>query len=443
MLTGPTRRSLLTTGLAATAGVLALGGCATGGAAEPVRSLARTPSAPLAGTVTVWSWDVAAQAMKRLAPAFQQQHPGTTVQVVDIGYDSAYDKITVGLQAGTGLPDLLTVEGSRLPGYLGNFPAGFYDLTTLAGPHQGEFAPAAWGTVTDTRGRVRALPWDLGPCGLFYRTDLFRQAGIDPATLLTWDDYVDAGVRLKSATGRPLLVMDSVKDSTMAMLLQQQGQSYFAGGGKVAVDTPQAVKALTLLKTLADKGLVDYEKGWDGLVTATKAGKAATAPTAAWWSGTLTGEMPELKGRFGVMPLPAFEPGGPRTSNDGGSTLAVTAQSRNPQLAWAFTEFLLADRANQVSMLKTEGLFPAYLPALDDPFLGSPQEYYGGQAAFRVFAELAKSIPAVEYTKDGAKAADIMNTTVSGVLLHGDDPAKALGSAARQIAAATGRPTLG
>ncbi|MER5635471.1 extracellular solute-binding protein [Kitasatospora sp. NPDC002227] len=442
MLTGPTRRSVLTAGLAAGAGVLGLTGCAAGGAAKPVRSLAPSSSAPPTGSITVWSWDVAAQAMKRLAPVFQQQHPGTTVQVVDIGYDSAYDKITVGLQAGTGLPDLLTVEGERLPAYLGSFPAGFYDLTALAGQHQSRFAPAAWTTVTDPQGKVRALPWDIGPCGLFYRTDLFRQAGIDPATILTWDDYVRAGVRLRSATGQKLLVLDSVKDSTIGMLLQQQGQSLFAGGGKVAVGTPQAVKALTLLKTLADQGLVDYEKGWDGLVTATKAGKAATAPTAAWWSGTLTSEMPELKGKFDVLPLPAFEAGGVRTSDAGGSTLAVTAQSKNPQLAWAFTEFLLADTGNQISMLKNEGIFPAYLPALADPFIDAPQEYYGGKPVFRVFADLAKAIPPVEYTKDDAKAGQIMATTVAGVLLHGDDPGKALGSAARQITAATGRGAL-
>ncbi|WP_217368117.1 sugar ABC transporter substrate-binding protein [Kitasatospora sp. MMS16-BH015] len=418
-------------------------GCATGGTAKPVRSLAPGSAAPLTGTVTVWSWDVAAQAMKRLAPVFQQQHPGTTVQVVDIGYDSAYDKITVGLQAGTGLPDLLTVEGSRLPSYLGSFPAGFFDLTALAGRYRAQYAPAAWGTVTDPQGRVRGLPWDIGPCGLFYRSDLFRQAGIDPAAIATWDDYVKAGVRLKAATGQKLLVLDSVQDSTLGMLLQQQGQSLFAGGGKVAVDTPQAVRALTLLKTLSDQGLVDYEKGWDGLVTATKTGRAATAPTAAWWSGTLTGEMPELKGKFDVLPLPAFEPGGVRTSNQGGSTLAVTAQSKNPQLAWAFAEFMLAEVANQVSMLKNEGLFPAYLPALADPFVDAPQEYYGGRPAFRVFADLAKSIPPVEQTKDGAKAGDIMDSTVSGVLLRGQDPAKALASAAQQIATATGRTVLG
>ncbi|MFJ2796598.1 ABC transporter substrate-binding protein [Streptomyces sp. NPDC087290] len=441
MSTGSTRRAVLATGIATAASSL-VGGCAMGGAgggqARDIGGRKDDEGGEVSGKITVWSWDVAAKAMKRLARTFEEHHPGTTVDIVDIGYDNAYDKITVGLRGGSGLADVLTVEGSHMPRYLGNFPGGFYDLTSLGGRYGGDFDRAAWHTVTGKDRAVFALPWDIGPCALYCRTDHFRAAGVDPASLLTWDDYVAAGVRIKQATGRKMLIMDSTDTGILPMLLQQQGQSYFRGG-RVAVDTPEAVKALTLMKTLHDKGLVDYEKGWDGLVTGTKEGKVTTTPSAAWWTGTLTDEMPELKGRFRVVPLPGFTADGARTSNIGGSTLCVPAQSKNPRLAWAFIEFLLTGKANQVSMLKREGLFPAYLPALDDPYLSTKQEYFGGQATLDVFARLARNIPPVEYTKDDAKATDIMVSAVTGVMLRGKDPRAALDSAARQLATATGR----
>ncbi|MFG2517516.1 ABC transporter substrate-binding protein [Streptomyces sp. NPDC048527] len=441
MSTRPTRRAVLVTGLA-TAATSLVTGCAMGGAGgggtRDISGKEGDAKAEVSGEITVWSWDVAAKAMKRLARTFEKRHPGTTVDVVDIGYDNAYDKITVGLRGGSGLADVLTVEGSYMPRYTANFPSGFYDLTSLGGRYGGDFDRAAWRTVTGKAGAVLALPWDIGPCALYYRTDHFRAAGIDPKTLLTWDDYVAAGVRTKNATGRKLLILDSTDAGILPMLLQQQGQSYFKGG-RVAVDTPEAVRAMTLMKTLHDKDLVDYEKGWDGLVTGTKEGKVTTTPTAAWWTGTLTEEMPELKGKFGVVPLPGFTADGIRTSNIGGSTLSVPAQSKNPRLAWAFIEFLLTGKANQVSMLKREGLFPAYLPALDDPYLSAKQDYFGGQPALDVFARLARSIPPVEYNKDDAKASDIMISAVNGVMLRGKDPHATLSSAAAQIAAATGR----
>jgi lactose/L-arabinose transport system substrate-binding protein len=442
---GTSRRRLLTVGVQGIAlATVGAAGCATGGTKRPTaKRLDSGTTAALHGKITIWSWDVAAKAMTRLAKVFEQAHPGTGIRVVDIGYDNAYDKITVGLGAGSGLPDVITVEGYKLPPYIARYPGGLVDLTRQAAGYRTSFNQAAWGTVTDSHGRVFALPWDSGPCALYYRADYFRQAGIDPATLTTWDRYLQAGTVLKAKTGRKLLVMDSRQDTTLAMLLQQQGQSWFADG-KVAVDTPAAERALTLMKHLVDHGLVDFENGWDGLVSATHDGKAATTPTAAWWDGTLTSEMPDLKGRFGVVPLPAFTAGGVRTSNSGGSALAVTAQSKNAELAWAFLAFLLADKANQVSMLHQEGLFPAYLPALQDPSLKAPDPYYaGGQTVMETFAGLAQGIPPVTYDAEDAKADDIVNTAVNRVLHNGADPAQALRSAARQVSSATGRALVG
>ncbi|WP_188304248.1 ABC transporter substrate-binding protein [Streptomyces sp. CBMA123] len=437
------RRRFLGAGLASGALLLAgSAGCATGGAGGPsAKQLGGSPSATLGGKITIWSWDVAAKAMQRLGKTFEQAHPGTTVDVVDIGYDNAYDKITVGLGAGSGLPDILTVEGSRIPSYIGNFPNALVDLTSRAASLKSQFADATWRTVTDAKGRVLALPWDSGPCALFYRRDHFQQAGIDPAGLNTWDDYLAAGTTLKNATGKKLLILDAKKDTFFGQLLQQQGQSWFTDG-KVAVATPAAERALTLLKQLVDRGLVDFEDGWDGLVSGTHDGKAATTPTAAWWDGTLTGDMADLSGRFGVVPLPAFTPGGSRTSNSGGSTLCVTTQSGNPETAWGFLSYLLTDKANQASMMRHEGLFPAYLPALDDPYFQQPSPYYGGQPAMKLFADLARTIPGVERTSDDAKAGDIVTTAVNQVLHNGADPGTVLRSAARQIATATGRPTV-
>ncbi|MFE0171166.1 ABC transporter substrate-binding protein [Streptomyces sp. NPDC059002] len=449
MSTRPPRRRVVAAGLAASASAL-LGSCAMGGAGGAdgaPRELGGDDeedgsggSGRLSGKLTVWSWDVAATALKRLRGAFEERHPDVTVDVVDIGYDNAYDKITVGLRGGTGLADVLTLEGSYLPRYTANFPGGFYDLARRADRHRADFDRAAWRTVTGGAGgtKVFGIPWDIGPCALYCRTDHLRAADVDPKSLRTWDDYVRAGVRIKRATGHKLLVHDPTGAGMFPMLLQQQGQSSFRDG-RIALETPAAVRALTLMKRLADEGLLAYEKNWDGLVTAHKDGKVTTNPIAAWWTGTLTDEMPELKGRFRVLPLPGFTAAGVRTSNIGGSTLCIPAQSEHPEAAWEFIRFVLTDKSNQVAMLKREGLFPAYLPALDDPYLSERQEYFGGQRANAVFARLARHIPPVEYTKDDAKEKDITISAVNGVLLHGKDPRASLASAARRLADATGR----
>lgn len=422
--------------IAGLAAVVALSSCATGGApAKQAPKLAQ--SAKVSGSIKVWSWDVAAKALQRLAPEFEKSHPGVKVEIEDIGYDNAYDKITVGLKSGAGLPDVITLEDTYIAGYAEHFQNGLVDLSPVAAKYQSDFDPAKWKAATSGKG-LYAMPWDSAPVGLFYRRDYFKQAGVDPEAVQTWDDLVKAGEKIKQATGKRLFVSDLTSAAGFTTLLQQLGQGYFKDG-KVAVNTPAAVRALTLLKTLKDKDLLQNEKGWDGRVTATKQGKAATQPTAAWWTGTLTGEMAELSGKFGVIPLPAFDQGGSRTSANGGSALAITSQTKNQDTAWAFVEWLLANKDQQVSMMKTEALFPAYLPALTDPFFDEPQAYFGGQKVNRLFADQVRNIPPIELTGDDKEAEELLKKAVSDALLNDKDPKAVLDRAAEQLATATKR----
>ena len=90
-------------------------------------------------------------------------------------------------------------------------------------------------------------------------------------------DFVAAGEKVKAKTGKAMINVDvNGSDSIWSELMQQQGASYFNAAGQVTVNGPEAVKAMTLLKTLYDKGLIDNEKGWDARVAAAKA--AALVP---------------------------------------------------------------------------------------------------------------------------------------------------------------------
>lgn len=423
-------------------GLCGLTSCATGGgpSSGSATSLAATPSSDMKGTLKVWSWDVAADALKRLAPKFEKQHPGVDVKVVDVGYDNVYDKISVGFQSGSGLPDVITVESDHMASYFSKFPKGMVDLSSVADKYKNDFDPAKWAASSDDQGHLFSLPWDSGPVGIFYRRDLFKKAGVDPQSIKTWKDYVQAGVKIKKKTGASMLIADITNgDAIYPMLLQQLGHSYFTKSGDVAVNSPAAHRVLKLIDTMQKKGLIDNAKGWNGLVSATKDGKAAAQPIAVWWSGTLTSEMPELKGKYGVMPLPTFDGEGAPTTNNGGASLAVPSQSKHQQAAWAFIEFALAHKDNQVSMMKKEGLFPSYIPALKDPYFRQDQPYFDGQPAYQTFASMVEKIPPINYTEDYSKASDVMANAVASVLLGNTSVDKALTSASDQITGATGR----
>lgn len=428
------------TGIAALAAVgLGLAGCAAGGVPAGGSAVVLDPDATLDGEITVWSWDVGAVALERLAADFEKAHEGTTVNVVDVGYDNAYDKMSVGFQAGTGLPDVVTIETDAAPGYITQFPKGMLDLNPILGDDEADFDPFKWSAGSDADGSLRIAPWDSGTVALYYRTDIVEQAGVDIAAATTWDDLIAAGKVIKEKTGHTLLSTDLSAGGGFQMLLQQLGQGLFDEAGEITLDSPEAVRVLTMLQEMNQAGLIKNVTGWDGRVTSAKDGDSAVTADAVWWIGTLQGDAPELSGKYAVLPLPVFDEGGARTSNNGGSGLAVPAQAKNPQLAAAFVDFVLADADNQVSMMTNEGLFPSYLPALQSDYFSKPVEYFGGQPVYETFAELTGQIPPIVYTSDSAEASDIVANAVSAAVLNGADPATVLADAAKQLATSTGR----
>lgn len=434
------KKKMLTLAALAAASAVALSGCATGGVPGAGSGGATLdPDAKLDGEITVWSWDVGATALERLAADFEAAHGGTKVTVVDIGYDNAYDKMSVGFQAGTGLPDVVTIETDAAPGYITQFPKGMLDLNPILGADEADFDPFKWSAGSDASGSLRIAPWDSGTVALYYRTDIIAEAGVDIEAVQTWDDLIAAGKTIKQKTGHTLLSTDIAAGGGFQMLLQQLGKGLFDEKGEITVDSPEAVRVLTMLKEMNEAGLIKNVTGWDGRVTSAKDGDSAVTADAVWWIGTLQGDAPEHSGKYAVLPLPAFDEGGTRTSNNGGSGLAVPAQAKNPQLAAAFVDFVLADADNQASMMKDEGLFPSYLPALKSDYFSQPVEYFGGQPVYETFAELTGEIPPIVYTSDSAEATDIVSNAVSAAVLNGADPATVLADAAKQLATSTGR----
>src|SRR5690349_20650844 len=77
----------------------------------------------LSGTVTVWSWDVAAKALQATIPSFNAKYPNVKVNVVDLGNQNTYDRGLAGCAAGgADLPDVYSIENNEAEVFWARFP---------------------------------------------------------------------------------------------------------------------------------------------------------------------------------------------------------------------------------------------------------------------------------------------------------------------------------
>lgn len=400
------------------------------------------------GKISVWSWQGPAAEMKALVPEFNKKYPGIEVTVEDIGNPAIWDKITTGLAAGgQGLADVLHIGVDYLPGYVEKFPGGLADLGPLgANAHKDAFAQGLWQTVSPDGKRVNALPWEANSAGFYYRADLFEKAGVDAGALQTWEETIEAGKEIKQKTGAHLLGIDKPASQADAanffqMLLQLQGSFYFNLAGDITLDSPEAVKAMTLIKTMNDAGLVsDLAGGWNALMSSLKQGTAAVLPMPTWFGGIIQEQVPDEAGKWKVRLPPAVRRGGSTAATVNSTHLAVAGSSKHQAAAWSFIEFVLTRPASQVKIYQGKGIAPALMQAYDDAVFHEPSAFFGGQKKGEVFLEALKApSSAFNYTADYARALKLVTDAQSKVLLGGADPAKVLADAADQLGRQTGR----
>ncbi|WP_433249397.1 ABC transporter substrate-binding protein [Streptosporangium sp. CA-135522] len=431
------RRALLRL---AVAGTIVLGAAACGGGGAEEKASGPTK-------ITVWTWKPASAGLAAVAKDFEKANPNVKVDVQDIGNPAIWDKITVGMASGgKGLADVMHIGVDYLPGYMDKFPGGLADLRKLgADKYKDAFAKGLWPTVTGKDGGVYALPWEVNPIGFFYRSDLFEKAGVDPESIKTWDDAIEAGKKIKEKTGAYLIGINKPATTESDMdfyqsLLQQQGAFYFNLQGDVTLNSPAAVQAMSIIKRMNDAGVIADTSGTGTKKQLINSGKMAVLPWAAWAVGYMNEGFPDQKGLWRVMQPPAVTAGGKRTAIVNSTYLSVSGTSPHQAEAYKFVEYALTKPETINKVFKEGGVFPALTAAYADPMFSSPSDYFGGQPALKTFVDsLTEGADATYYSGDYARALKIANDAQTKVLLKGADPAAALTEAAQQLTQQTGR----
>ena len=352
----------------------------------------------------VWGWNIAAASLEALVPEFQKQHPDVAVSVTMSG-TAMQSRFLLSLVADVGAPDISQLQLVDAPKFTPSDK--LTDLTEMAHPYEEVFSPAFWGNCVH-EGRVYAIPWDMGPCAVFYKRNLFERYAIDPDAIETWDDYIDAGKRIVAASGgETAMIAASVAGlfDYFEILIQQTGGGIFDAEGRLMMRAPGNRRALEILRAILESGIASPVNPYTHEFYASfQNDKIATYPMGVWIGGSIKDYAPNTAGNWGVFRLPAPHPGGPRVSNLGGSVLVIPAQSSNREAAWAFVEFVLCTVDAQIEQYRNFDLFPCLMTTFDHPFFDEPDPFYAGQQVRRLFATDIEKIPTLTRTEDWNEA---------------------------------------
>jgi len=389
--------------------------CANGVAAgEPFRMPANKSPQEIRGEIDVWAWNIAAGSLQKLLPLFNEKYPNIKVNISKTGWQ-VQSRLLLSLSAGVGAPDITQLLMTETQRY--TFTGQLMDLTSVAGQYEKDFVPSNWQNCL-YEGKVCAIPWDFGPCAVFYKRHIFERYGIDPNKIETWDDYIQTGkVIFEKSNGKTKMfhLSTGMLFEMYLILIQQNGGQVFDDQGRVAVNSAKSLKVIDLLKQMLESGVTVNDPLYTHAHYASLRGETvATYPMAAWWGGTTKDYAPETAGDWGIFRLPALEPGGLRASSSGGSVLVIPDQCKNKEAVWAFVDFALCNTRAQILQYKNFDLFPAWLPAYQDPFFDESDPFFGGQKVRRLFAQDIEKIPPLYRTKDWPEAQAYLAQALTG-----------------------------
>ncbi|MFD5337929.1 ABC transporter substrate-binding protein [Streptomyces hawaiiensis] len=380
------RRRLVTTAVAVALGATTLAACGSdSGEGE-------TESGP--ASLTYWTWTPGMDKVVDLWNKGPGKKDRITVTVKkQASGDTLVTKILTAHKAGKA-PDLVQAEYQALPTLVSN--DALADISGNVGEAKGRFADGVWQQTTLGTDAVYAVPQDIGPMMFYYREDLFKKYGLTVPT--TWDEFAETARELKKTAPDKDLTTFSANDSGLfAGLSQQAGAKWWTTSGdqwKVSIDDAATQKVAKFWGGLVKEGAIDnqpmYTPAWN---KALNTGRQIAWVSAVWAPGTLTTAAPDTKGKWAMAPLPQWSTSENRTGSWGGSSTAVTTDSKHQAAAAKFAAWLNTDREALNALAKESGIYPAATNAQTSGAFLKPPAYFSNQADF--------------YTK----AADIAETT--------------------------------
>jgi len=319
-----------------------------------------------------------------------------------IAQSAFLQKLQAVMQEGKGVPDIAEwlVEGNKLTGDPKTCYAYPLDefVKNSAIMKQVPAGRVGWLTIN---GHVYGLPHDVHPVVLIYNDTLWKEAGVDVATLKTWDDFFDAAKKLaeKKEGGKPLHYAlptgDGGLTDTFFMIWQQTGANVFDPTGKPTF-TNDAFKAF-VQKWLSWKETGVFASwDWGNFGALLKAGTLCSYTSPDWWVSQVNDAAKEGKYQFRVRDLPVYDGKTANTASWGGSFLFMPKTQKDKNYIWRMMEYMQYGNKELAALRYKNGGMLAPLPdSWNDAVFKQPDSRFGGQVLGELQVRLAKSMPSV------------------------------------------------
>lgn len=303
-------------------------------------------------------------------------------------------KITPQLVAGEKMPELIFMQDANAGAIFEKFEDEFIASEDLGfvNEYGADFYPAKMNMLENIAPskKVYGFPNDWGNSVMFFNNAAFVEAGVDMENdVETWDDLIEAGKKLKAATGKNLLFMRNTGELDLVKYIaEQQNTVLFDKDGNLDLVNDSLVNAYAILKKIADADLVSYGEAGDYYSIGMECGVIFAGGWLASYQAT---DYPDEAGNWRIAAMPKVSADQAYVAPmSGGSSYYILKNSKNPEAAAQLITFILTDPEALDIYMNLKGL-PANTTAYSSAAGNQGFEFYGDQKILLVLNNVSKN----------------------------------------------------
>ena len=303
-----------------------------------------------------------------------------------------------------------------------DFSAEKLDYSTIDGVHYG-------------------VPVDGGTVIAAYRVDLLEQAGytIDDLTGCTWDKFIEIGEAVYNKTGKYLMCINADGNDLVYIMMQAEGASQFKDGEPYIKDNETLNKIIDVLVEAIDKKVLYLANSWEDYTNQAIQGDMLAGVMNGNWIIPTIQKVTDNSGKWEITSLPTLDGGKEGYASNGGSSLYITANCKNTDLAKKFLAYTFGgSTVTYDNALKDGGVVTTNAKCGESAVYAEGVEYFNNTPIYQKIAEMTTQVPVIEQNDSHYKCREEIGNAIINITQNGADKASALEEAENNLRFAMG-----
>ncbi|MFF8029172.1 extracellular solute-binding protein [Streptomyces sp. NPDC007896] len=297
-------------------------------------------------TIDVWLMrdSVSAQFQNEFVKGFETAHPDIKVKVQIQEWDGIGEKVTAAL-ASNDAPDVIETGNTQVAQFAQS--GGLLDLSDKVDDLGGKNWLKGLAEPGVYEGKQYGIPYYAANRVVIYRTDLFKEAGVDATAIKTRDQWIAATRKLNTGDTQGIYLPGQNWYTLAGFVWDEGGGLATESGGKWkgTLDSPEAIRGMEFYEKLQalGKGPKDSDEANPPQADVMAKGKVAQVISTPGGANVVIQNNPALKGKLGFFPIPGKAADKPGAVFTGGSDLVIPTASTKQDAAYTFVKELTGD----------------------------------------------------------------------------------------------------